>query len=131
MEDKDLKIIYEGIFIPWIQTQKSYAIEPFISVIDMMKEEDPEVFNKQSDNESDKIYKLVSEMNTKLSTDEGTYSLFEQIFVPYINNMNKTEQKTLITKAKEQKLFSDLILKATNDFTDLIAPVVPTASNLN
>ena len=70
-------------------------------------------------------------MNTKLSTDEGTYSLFEQIFVPYINNLNKTEQKTLIAKAKEQKLFSDLILKATNDFTDLITPVAPTASNLN
>ena len=112
MEEKELKIIYEGLRKPDLLYRRDIEHPMFI-------EQNIMIHNKEDWNPT---MQAIASIPEKLLDEEFCYKLFLDIDVPFINQLTKTEQKVLLTEAKKNLLLSKFNVHFDTDYFDVLVP---------
>ena len=112
MEEKELKIIYEGLRKPDLAYRRDIEHPDFIQQNIM-------IHNKEDWNET---MKAIASIPEKLLDEDFCYQLFLDIDVPFINQLSKTDQKVLLNEAKKNILLNSFHAHFDTDYFDVLVP---------
>lgn len=112
MEEKELKIIYEGLRKPDFAYRREIEHPNFI-------EQNILIHDKEDWNPT---MKAIAEIPEKLQDEDFCYKLFLDIDVPFINQLSKTDQKILLNEAKKNILLNSFHTHFDVDYFDVMVP---------